>query len=716
MGRLEIIGFANLPNNATYSEKKEYLEESAKKIKEILNGLGLRESDYSMEITSTPYLYVYIYFDKEPHDKCYLYLSLKDDDCYIGFIYYLLRVSINFYNKGELRISNYDYEYLTISILSNYFHSIRNFIEKIFKYLEECYQNGSVDLKDFTKFFLENCRNFVEEAKNELDEVKKALDKNKEIVEKIRDFNDLVKRGVGRIIEIDSRKKVFIIDYERKTFSRGQCDERHRTLSEIERLLKYGKFKEGRDEIPFVRKLKEIKQKLEKKGILDSDDICFEGYEGLVIPIDGELKFVSHKKTDLYFDSKIEEKEIEHSYFDTEEGKIKTKKIKIYIYDVDKLIPSEIPLSEIFEEIPELEKLYGETIPVRRQETEQVEKEEKLEKEIQTPTFIKKPIISLDDFLKQMELLEKFNLFYDITILKKFYYSINSGNKFVILSGPTGTGKTLLGMIYAYIKSQNLLGFSQLVNVSYNENDLKEGLMENPYLCFVRVQPNWVSPKDIIGYYNPFSNNFVEGQIFNFLMNASQDKNNNYFLILDEMNLSHPEWYLSDIISAMETGGAIYIHDKIIPYPKNLFIIGTINLDETTKELSPRLKSRAFYIEMRANFENYIKKCNNNKEKEIAQILKVIDENLKTIGLGLGYRDIKHIKEYVENGGEISDALIAKIIPRIRTTDEELKNVVDKIIENLDNLKLTEFKNEDFEEFKKELENLKRKFEKYGYI
>jgi len=105
-------------------------------------------------------------------------------------------------------------------------------------------------------------------------------------------------------------------------------------------------------------------------------------------------------------------------------------------------------------------------------------------------------------------------------------------------------------------------------------------------------------------------------------------------------------------------------------------------------------------------------------KKEISQILKIIDENLKTIGLGLGYRDIKHIKEYVENGGEISDALIAKIIPRIRTTDEEIKNVVDEIIKGLDsnNLGLKEFKNEDFEEFKKELENLKRKFEKYGYI
>ena len=124
------------------------------------------------------------------------------------------------------------------------------------------------------------------------------------------------------------------------------------------------------------------------------------------------------------------------------------------------------------------------------------------------------------------QLLKKFNIFYDPAILKKFYYSINSGNKFVILSGPTGTGKTLLGMIYAYIKSQNLLGFSQLVNVSNNENELKDKLMENPYLCFVRVQPNWVSPKDIIGYYNPFSNNFIKGQIFDFLMSASQDKNN----------------------------------------------------------------------------------------------------------------------------------------------------------------------------------------------
>ncbi|MFZ8845989.1 MAG: hypothetical protein ACO2O6_02170 [Candidatus Hydrothermia bacterium] len=625
MGRLEIIGFAKLPkDNATYSERKEYIEKSAEEIEKILRDLGLREKeDYSKDISMIkPDLEVRIYLDKADKNR-YLYFYLDAEQFYINFEYYL---TIDFDNNSRIRIARP--KYLDIS---NYFHSIRNFREEIFKYLEECYQNGSVNLKNFTEFLLKNCRNFVEEGKKELDKVKdkvkEILDRNKKIVEEkivdldIRDFKDLDRHEMSQYIDIDSQKKVFIIKY-----LIGDDNEVHITLSKIERLLKYGKFKEGLDETPFVRRLREIKQELEKKGILNSSDIWFRGYEGLIVPIDEKLKFVSYEKIDFYL-GKIEEKEIEHTYFDTEEGKKKTEKIKLYIYDIDKLITrkSKIPLSEIFEEIPELEKLYGETIPVRRQETEKVEKEEKSEKEIQTTTFIKKPIISLDDFLKQMELLEKFNLFYDITILKKFYYSINSGNKFVILSGPTGTGKTLLGMIYAYIKSQNqaafqvrnLPDFLKLVNDSYNENELKYGLMENPYLCFVRVQPNWVSPKDIIGYYNPFSNNFVEGQIFNFLMNASQDKNNNYFLILDEMNLSHPEWYLSDIISAMETGGAIYIHDKIIPYPKNLFIIGTINLDETTKELSPRLKSRAFYIEMRANFENYIKNVIIIKKKKL---------------------------------------------------------------------------------------------------
>ncbi|MEN3047072.1 MAG: hypothetical protein ABDH49_08915 [Candidatus Hydrothermales bacterium] len=75
---------------------------------------------------------------------------------------------------------------------------------------------------------------------------------------------------------------------------------------------------------------------------------------------------------------------------------------------------------------------------------------------------------------------------------------------------------------------------------------------------------------------------------------------------------------------------------KRITFPSNLYIIGTINLDETTKELSPRLKSRAFYIELLADFENYIKNCSDEEKKEIAKILKDIDSHLREIDLGLG--------------------------------------------------------------------------------
>jgi hypothetical protein len=283
MGRLEIIGFANLPNdNATYSEEKEYVKKSAEEIEKILRDLGLR--DYSKDFTSTPGLHVIIYLDKADKN-CRLYLYLNTKHFYISFKYHLDYLTIDFDNDDGIWIARREY---FLDILNNCFHSIRNFREEIFKYLEECYQNGSVNLKNFTEFFLKNCRNFVEEGKKEFDKVKEILDRNKKIVEEkigdldIRDFMNLVIRVEGRI-KIDSQKKVFILG------DLTGYDEERRTLSKIERLLKYGKFKEGLDEIPFVRRLKEIKQKLEKEGFLYSFDIRFRGYGGLIVPIDEKL-------------------------------------------------------------------------------------------------------------------------------------------------------------------------------------------------------------------------------------------------------------------------------------------------------------------------------------------------------------------------------------------------------------------------------------------
>ena len=92
---------------------------------------------------------------------------------------------------------------------------------------------------------------------------------------------------------------------------------------------------------------------------------------------------------------------------------------------------------------------------------------------------------------------------------------------------------------------------------------------------------------------------------------ASKDPTRPYFLILDEMNMSHVERYFADFLSAMESSdGMIKLHSgsedwdgvpSTINLPKNLFIIGTVNIDETTYMFSPKVLDRANVIEFRVS-------------------------------------------------------------------------------------------------------------------
>ena len=105
--------------------------------------------------------------------------------------------------------------------------------------------------------------------------------------------------------------------------------------------------------------------------------------------------------------------------------------------------------------------------------------------------------------------------------------------------------------------------------------------------------------------------------IFNAIENA-KDKGlsacSPYFLILDEMNLSHVERYFADFLSAMESQEPISLYsggdrldenNRLIPkeilLPKNLFIVGTVNIDETTYMFSPKVLDRANTIEFRVD-------------------------------------------------------------------------------------------------------------------
>ncbi|MGQ1911532.1 MrcB family domain-containing protein [Marinifilum sp. RC60d5] len=178
------------------------------------------------------------------------------------------------------------------------------------------------------------------------------------------------------------------------------------------------------------------------------------------------------------------------------------------------------------------------------------------------------------------------------------YVSSLCTKPFVLLSGLSGSGKTKLAQSFAQWICEN-----------------KE------QYCIVPVGADWTNREPLLGYPNALdSNNYVkpENGVLDLLLNAKKHPNKPFFLILDEMNLSHVERYFADFLSAMESDDSIPLHPdkegkrdnegKIIPHeiklPKNLFIVGTVNIDETTYMFSPKVLDRANAIEFRIDTDD----------------------------------------------------------------------------------------------------------------
>jgi len=90
---------------------------------------------------------------------------------------------------------------------------------------------------------------------------------------------------------------------------------------------------------------------------------------------------------------------------------------------------------------------------------------------------------------------------------------------------------------------------------------------------------------------------------------------------LDEMNLSHVERYFADFLSVMESHEAIALYSgkekagvpNTIKWPANLFVIGTVNIDETTNMFSPKVLDRANTIEFRVTDKEMTAFLNNTR-------------------------------------------------------------------------------------------------------
>lgn len=140
----------------------------------------------------------------------------------------------------------------------------------------------------------------------------------------------------------------------------------------------------------------------------------------------------------------------------------------------------------------------------------------------------------------------------------------------------------------------------------------------------VAVRPDWTGPEPLFGYEDALKPRSSDGRAawyvpppLEFMLRAVRDSDRPYLMILDEMNLAHVERYFSDYLSAAESREPIlpnlvqersagHVFWRLRPgapeslqIPPNLWVIGTVNVDETTYMFSPKVLDRAFVFEFR---------------------------------------------------------------------------------------------------------------------
>ncbi|MEG1066489.1 MAG: AAA family ATPase [Erysipelotrichaceae bacterium] len=205
------------------------------------------------------------------------------------------------------------------------------------------------------------------------------------------------------------------------------------------------------------------------------------------------------------------------------------------------------------------------------------------------------------------------NLCYDDEDIDNLHVCIKS-TPLTILAGMSGTGKTQLALQYA-----------QMLNLKESNNDL----------LFLPISPSYTEPEDVLGYLNPNNGMYTPAatQLVDFLIGAQNNPDKMHMVIFDEMNLSQIEYWFSPFISILEKNTndrRLTLYSQAAEcknkenYPAqiqifdNIIFIGTINLDETTKDISDRLLDRSFVINLKKKkFSDFYNQHNNKEIKDI---------------------------------------------------------------------------------------------------
>lgn len=223
------------------------------------------------------------------------------------------------------------------------------------------------------------------------------------------------------------------------------------------------------------------------------------------------------------------------------------------------------------------------------------------------------------------------------------YLSVIRTKPFLLLAGISGTGKSRIVKEMAYASCPN-------------EGDLREDTTSPGNYCLVEVKPNWNDSTELLGYETVLDGgNYHLTKFVKFLIKAMQHENVPFFVCLDEMNLAAVEQYFAEFLSILESrkdvdgtikseplipaaifekyqqklhkelfptkdssntstgagcyttdeGTAVYLHstyaklmEEGLRIPRNLIVVGTVNMDDTTYQFSRKVIDRAMTIEM----------------------------------------------------------------------------------------------------------------------
>ncbi len=248
--------------------------------------------------------------------------------------------------------------------------------------------------------------------------------------------------------------------------------------------------------------------------------------------------------------------------------------------------------------------------------------------------------------------------------------------RFVLLSGLSGTGKTAITLCYSKAVCELM------------------GLPVSDHREVVPVSPDWRDPSGLLGYFNALHADptFQAEPALRLVLRAVEDPRRPYFLILDEMNLARVERYFAPFLSAMETGKDLVLHANSaevndvpprVPWPTNLHIAGTVNMDETTHAFSDKVLDRAFTLEfwdvdLATYFERAADKGPDKRLPDVEAVLSELHEAMRPIRRHFGYRTANEVIAFMRaiptlegttSAGFLDQAVFAKVLPRLRGED-----------------------------------------------